>query len=213
MIYKVYLIDADNGIAILDTTFKEFQNKKIEKEVFPDFFNAINKTIDSIHKAMAKGKTKFEKTRIIEAESSIITIFYHQQSRVLICSISDAGDNVEKIKSVAYKIGNRFWKKHDSDIKLFRTTSEKSKFKTFKNDIEIITMGGKIAEDYPKLSVIKNILRKIHSMGIINDLDYLIALKCNGKNSPLDISRIFNKSKIEILQILNKLEEKEIISF
>jgi hypothetical protein len=212
LIYKVYLIDANNGIAILDTTFKEFQNKRIEKEVFPDFFNAINKTIDSIHKAMAKGNTKFEKTRIIEAESSIITIFYHHQSEVLICSISDAGDNVEKIKSVAHKIGNRFWKKHESDLKLFRSTSEK-RFKTFKNDIEIITMQGKIAEDYPKLSVIKNILRKIHSMGIINDLEYLIALKCNGKNSPLDISRMFNKSKIEILQILQKLEEKEIISF
>ena len=74
-------------------------------------------------------------------------------------------------------------------------------------------MGGKIAENYPKLIVIKNVLRKLHSMGIIDDLDYLISLKCTGKNSPLDISRMFNKSKLEILQILSKLEEKEIITF
>lgn len=198
---------------MLNTTFKEFQNKRIEKEVFPDFFNAINKTIDSIHKAMAIGKNKIEKTRIIEAESSITVIFYHKQSRVLICSISDAGDNIEKIKKTVFKIGNRFWKKHNSDVKLFRATNEKKQFKTFKTDIEILTMEGKIAEHYPKLIIIKNVLKKVHSMGIINDLDYLIALKCTGENSPLDISRMFNKSKIEVFSILNKLEEKEIISF
>lgn len=209
----MYLIDADNGIAMLNTTFKEFEDKKVEKDVFPDFFNAINSTIDSIHNAMAIGKKNIEKTRVIEAESSIIVITYHPPSRILICSISDAGDNIEKIKEVVAKIGNRFWKKHKSELNLFRTTGEKGKFNPFKTDIEIITMGGKVAENYPKLIVIKNVLRKIHSMGIIDDLDYLISLKCTGKNSPLDISRMFNKSKLEILQILNKLEEKEIIEF
>ena len=72
-------------------------------------------------------------------------------------------------------------------------------------------MGGKIAEEYPELIVIKNILKKIRSMGIINDFDYLIAINCNGKNSPLEISKMFRKSKLDIYTVLNRLKELEII--
>ncbi|MBD3215495.1 MAG: hypothetical protein GF311_22990, partial [Candidatus Lokiarchaeota archaeon] len=55
MIYKVYLIDGDSGVLLLETTLKEFPKTQIEKEVFPDFFNEINQIIDNIHSAMAKG--------------------------------------------------------------------------------------------------------------------------------------------------------------
>ena len=213
MIYKIFIINANNGISILDTTFKHFSEKKVEQEVFPDFFNAINETIDIIHEAMAKGKELTEKMRIVESEESLIVIYYHPDAEVLICSISDAGDNVEKIKEIVRKIGNRFWKKHESDLNFYRETHEKGKLTPFKKDIEILTMEGKIAEEYPKLIIIKNVLKKIHSMGIINDFDYLIALKCTGNNSPLEISRMFEKTKMEIHGTLQKLKQLEIIRF
>lgn len=211
MIYKVYLIDGDSGILLLETILKEFPKTQIEKEVFPDFFNEINQIIDNIHSAMAKGHNLEDIIRIIEAESSTITISYHTPSRILICSISDADDNIEQIKKAMIKIGNKFWKKHKAEIDHFRKTDDKSKFKTFSADIEVITMGGTIAEEYPQLIIIKNVLQSIRSMGIINDLEYLVALKCNGKNSPLEISRKFDKTKMEIYEVLNKLAELEII--
>lgn len=211
MIYKIYLIDGDSGILLLETTLKEFPKEEIEKEVFPDFFTEINQTIDNIHNAMAKGDDLEEIIRIIEAESSTIVIAYHKLSRILICSISDADNNIEVIKKSMVKIGNKFWKKHKMEMEHFRTTDDKSKFKTFTADIEVISMGGTIAEEYPRLIIIKNILEKIRSMGIINDFEYLVALKCNGENSPLDISRKFDKSKMEIYEVLKKLEELEII--
>jgi hypothetical protein len=185
----------------------------VEKEVFPNFFNAINETIDIIQEAMAKGKEVKEKMRSVESEQSLIIIYYHPEAEVLICSISDAGDNVEKLKDIIRKIGNRFWKKHESDLNFYRETHEKGRFTTFKTDIEILTMEGKIAEEYPQLIVIKNVLRKIHSMGIINDFDYLIALKCTGENSPLEISRMFEKTRMEIHDTLQKLKELEIIKY
>ena len=213
MIYKVFIINANNGISILDTTFKQFEEKRVEKEVFPEFFNAINETIDIIQDAMAKGREIKEKMRIVESEESLIVIFYHPEAEVLVCSISDAGDNADKLKDIIKKIGNRFWKKHESDLNFYRETHEKGKFTTFKTDIAILTMEGKFAEEYPELIVIKNVLRKIHSMGIINDFDYLIALKCTGKNSPLKISRMFEKTRMEIHETLQKLEKLEIIKF
>jgi hypothetical protein len=48
-------------------------------------------------------------------------------------------------------------------------------------------------------------------MGIINDFEFQIALECTGKNSPLKISRKFNKTRNEIYEVLKKLEQLDII--
>lgn len=205
------MIDSDSGIELLNAAFKEFKNQTVEKEIFPGFFNEINKTIDKIHVAMAKNGKVEEMKRIIESEDAIIAIYFHPPSRVLTCSISDADDNIDKLKAIINKIGNRFWKKHQSDLKIYRTTTEKSKFLSFKADIENLTLGGRIAEVFPESQVIKNVLEKIHTMGIISDIELQIALKCTGKNSPLQISRMFGKTRTEINEILRNLENLDII--
>jgi hypothetical protein len=211
LIYKIYLIDGDNGISILETTFKEFQKKKFGNNVIPGFFKEINQIIDIIQEAMAKGKRSDEMIRLLESEDSTIVIYYHPASRILFCSISDADDNTDKLTEVIHKVANRFWKKHQSDIKTFRTTTEKSRFHTIETDIENLTHGGKIAETFPNLLIVKSVLEKILSMGMINEFDFKIALKCTGDNSPLKIARFFNKTRTEINEVLKKLEELDII--
>ncbi|MEJ2277594.1 MAG: hypothetical protein P8Y70_07580 [Candidatus Lokiarchaeota archaeon] len=89
MIYKFYLIDADNGISILESTFKEFKEDHLEKKIFPGFFNEINKTIDTIQEMMRKGKNLNEMTRVIQSESATIIIYYHPPSKLLFCSTSN----------------------------------------------------------------------------------------------------------------------------
>lgn len=209
MIYKIFLIDADNGISLLESTFKEL--KKIQDEIIAGFFNAINITIDIIQKAMVKGRRVNEMDRVLQSEDSTIFIYYHPLSRILFCSISDADDNADKIEEILHKIANRFWKKHQSDLKNFRATTDKSRFKTLNADIENLTIGGKIAEVFPNVIVAKSVLEKVLSMGMIADFDFQVALQCTGKNSPLKISRILNKKRTEIEEILKKLEELDII--
>ena len=75
MIYKVYLINSDDGISLLQSTFKEL--KKIQDDILTGFFTAINKTIDIIHDAMSKGKKVDEMKRVLESEHVIIFIYYH----------------------------------------------------------------------------------------------------------------------------------------
>ncbi|MFX0038362.1 MAG: hypothetical protein ACFFCY_02145 [Promethearchaeota archaeon] len=209
MIYKIYLIDADNGISLVESTFKEL--KKVQDDILTGFFSAINTTIDVIQEAMVKGRRVNEMDRVLQSEDSIIFIYYHPLSRILFCSISDADDDSEKIEDVIHKIANRFWKKHQSDLKNFRTTTDKSRFQTLIADIENLTMGGRIAEIFPKLLIAKGVLEKVLSMGMIDEFDLKVALQCSGKNSPLKISRILNKKQSEITPILQKLEELEII--
>ena len=209
MIYKIYLIDADNGISLVESTFKEL--KKVQDDILAGFFKAINITIDVIQESMAKGRRVNEMDRVLQSEDSIVLIYYHPLSRILFCSISDADDDSEKIEEVIHKIANRFWKKHQSDLKNFRTTADKSRFQTLIADIENLTVGGHIAEIFPKLLLVKGVLEKVFSMGMIDDFDLQVALQCTGKNSPLKISRFFNKKQSEIIPILKKLEELEII--
>ncbi|MFX0104801.1 MAG: hypothetical protein ACFE75_04870 [Candidatus Hodarchaeota archaeon] len=209
MIYKIYLIDGDNGISILESTFREL--KKIQDDILTGFFKAINTTIDVIQEAMAKGRRVDEMNRVLVSEDSTIFIYYHPLSRILFCSISDADDNVDRIEDIIHKIANRFWKKHQSDLKNFRATTDKSRFQTLIADIENLTIGGRIAEVFPKLLVVKNVLEKVLSMGMITDFDFQVALQCTGENSPLKISRILAKKRTEIDDILKKLEELEII--
>ncbi len=211
MIYKIYLIDGDNGISLLESTFKEL--KKIQDDIITGFFKAINITIDIIQKAMVKGRRVNEMDRILQSEDSTIFIYYHPLSRILFCSISDADDNTDKIEEIIHKIANRFWKKHQSDLKNFRATTDKSRFQTLIADIENLTIGGKIAEVFPNLIVAKSVLEKVLSMGMIADFDFQVALQCTGKDSPLKISRNLNKKRTEINEILKKLEDLDIIKF
>ncbi len=213
MIYKVFLIEADNGVSLLELTFKEFKKSEstILDEILAAFFNAINKMIDNIQEAMAKGRRINEMTRVVESEESTIVIYYHPLSRVLFCSISDADDETDKIKKVINKIGSRFWKKHQGDLKVYRTTTEKNRFEAFKAEIENLSLGGRIAEVFPKVLIMKSVLDKILSMGMINDFELKVALKCNGENSPLKISRLLETPRNEINEALKKLEELDII--
>ena len=211
MIYRIYLIDGDNGISILESRFKDFKKEKIPDDVIPGFFQEINRIIDNIQEMMAKGEKGNEMVRLLESENSTIVIYYHPLSRILFCSISDADDNTDKLIDVIKKIAIRFWKKHQSDIKIFRTTTEKSRFQTIIADIENLTNGGKIAEIFPITLIVKNVLEKILSMGMISKFEFQVAQKCTGENSPLKISRIFNKSLTEINDVLKKLEQLDIV--
>ena len=162
---------------------------------------------------MVKGRNKEDMIRIVESENSTIIIIYHPPSRILFCSISDSDDDVDKTIEVIHKISRRFYKKHNSDLKIFRTTSQKSRFQTIIADIENLSRGGKIAEIFPKLLVVKKVLSKIMSMGMINEEDFQVALRCTGEVSPLKIARELAKTRNDVNNVLKKLEQLDIVNF
>lgn len=198
----------------MESTFKDLKNwNEVQDDIITGFFNAINRTIDNIQEAMAKGRRVNEMTRVLESEESTMIIYYHPLSRVLFCSISDADDDTNKIKDSLLRIGNRFWKKHQSDLNIYRTTTEKKRFQTFVSDVQNLTLGGRIAELFPKVLIVKKVLKKILSMGMISDFELKVAMECDGKTSSLKISRFYNKKRSEIDDILIKLEKLDIIKF
>ena len=211
MIYKVFLIDVLNGISLLEVNFKEFQ-KKDKDIIFSKFFKKIDPIIDDIKIEMSKSSKAKEFTTIYDSNDSSFLIYYQPLTRILFCSISDADDDIDKIKESIQRISHRFIKKHQSNLKIFRDTTEKTRFQTFTADIENLTLGGRIAEVFPKLLIAESALKKILANKIISELDFEVALLCDGKNSPLRILKKYpDKSKTEISEILKKLEQLDII--
>ncbi|MFX1395088.1 MAG: hypothetical protein ACFFAH_16160 [Promethearchaeota archaeon] len=195
----------------MEVTFKKFQ-KKTKNNLFSGFFNDVNHALKNIQELMSKENNLNDLIRIFEYEDSTLVIFYHPLSKILFCSISDSDDDIDQIKMALHKISTRFWKKHSSDLDLFRETTEKNRFQTFIVDVENLLLGGRIAEVFPKVLVARNVLEKILSTKIISEFDLKVALECNGKNSPLKISRMYpEKNTNEIKEILKKLEQLDIV--
>ena len=56
-------------------------------------------------------------------------------------------------------------------------------------------------------------MEKILAMGMINDYDFQVALKCTGKASPLRIARDLGKTRNYVNEVLKRLEQLDIIKF
>ena len=75
MIYKVFLIDAINGIILLEVPFKELQGND-KNNVFSIFFNTITRIIKNIRDVPEKEGISEEDINILESDDSIFLILY-----------------------------------------------------------------------------------------------------------------------------------------
>jgi len=219
MIYSVFLIDGDSGILLLDHTMKHLegftaedaQSPSNEKQILANFFQAMNGMIDDIHKGMRKGRDLSQMTRILQSEGATVILYYFYEGRILLCSISDADDDTDRIVEVLRYLGKRFWQKHRVDVDKFRFDGHKDILQSFITDIEILTLGGKFAEQFPKLIVSLGALEKIRQMGLISEIELEIGKICKERVTALQICRKLNVPRIKIIESLKKLSKLELI--
>ena len=208
----MFLIDADSGILLLEHSFKQLANyMNGESQVLANFFQTLNSTIDDIHKSMRKGRDLSHMDRILNSEGATVVLHYHPEGRVLFASVADADDNVEKILDLLKDLSRRFWKIHASDVEQFRLNSQKDVFKSFLIDIQMLLLNGKVAENFPKLTVSELTLERVFKMGMITKQELTIAKLCNGSNSPLQLSRKMELHMSDIQQFLRHLVNLDII--
>jgi hypothetical protein len=221
MIYSVFLIDGDSGILLLDHTLKRLdgfhsdnpEEQKSESQILANFFQAMNGMIDDIHKAMRKGRDLSQMTRILQSEGATVVLYYHYEGRVLLCSISDADDDTDKIVAVLHTLGKRFWQKHRVDVEKFRFDNQKDIINAFAIDIDNFTVSGKLAEQYPRLIVSENALQKVRDMGLITEQDQMVAKMCKDGGSSLQISKKLNLPRQRVTEIYKKLAKLDLIKF
>ena len=211
MIYSITLVDADSGILLLEKKLKTRKANDISADALANFFGELNGMIDDIQKSMKKGRDVSNMTRVVSSENSSITLHYQPKARVLVCAISDPDDDVERITQNLKLLGKRFWLKHKTDLEIFRKENIREIFNPFGVDIETISVGGKIGEKFPKLTIAEPALERIKMMGIINMDEYNVANLCDGKTSALKISKKLEISSDNAKKVLNKLEELDVV--
>jgi hypothetical protein len=215
MIYSIYMIDADNAVLLLEKVFQPLMkstSQDLGSGVITEFFSGINTFIDEVQAAMKKGRDISNMNRVLIAENSTITMHYEPEARVLVSTISDPDDDTDVIIAACKRLGERFWKKHQVNIEEFRIHADKSVFKAFIPDIEMVLHDGKIAEIFPKLQVPVQTLQRINAMGIITNEEYQVGVLLDGVTmSPLAISKQMGKTKGEIMDILKKFQSLDII--
>ena len=161
MIHSIILVDADSGILLLEKKLKPQKANDVSADALANFFGELNSMIDDIQKSMKKGRDVSNMTRVVSSENSSITLHFQPNARVLVCSISDPDDDVEKITHNLKLVGKRFWLKHKTDLDIFRKENLRDIFNPFGVDIETITLGGKIGEKFPKLLIAEPALERI----------------------------------------------------
>ena len=216
MIFSTYIIDADNAILLFEKVFKQLSISKARRDlgsgVIAEFFAAINTFIDEIQAAMRKGRDVSNMNRTLLAENSTVTMHYHPQARVLVSVISDAEDYTDILIAACKKIGERFWKKHHPSLKEFRKSMDKTLFRSFVPDVEMILRDGHVAEIFPKLEIPVSTLQRITLMGVITQEEFKVGTLLDGKSmSPLAIAKEVNKSTDDVMDILKKFESLDII--
>ncbi len=208
-------MDADSGILLLEKKLKSQKVNDVSADALANFFGELNVMIDDIQKSMKKGRdvasSENLSSRVVSSENSSIILHYQPNARVLVCAISDADDDVERITQNLKLIGKRFWLKHKTDLEIFRKENIREIFNTFGVDIETISVGGKIGEKFPKLIIAEPALERIKMMGIINMDEYNVANLCDGKTSTLKISKNLKISSEQAKKVLNKLEELDVV--
>lgn len=216
MIYSIYLIDADNAVLLLEKVFQPLKKPATQQNLgsgaLAEFFSGINTFIDEVQAAMRKGRDISNMNRVLLAENSTITMHYEPEARVLVSTISDPDDDTDVIIAACKRLGERFRLKHQVNIEEFRIHAEKSAFKAFIPDIEMVLHDGKIAEIFPKLQVPIKTLQRINAMGVISNDEYQVGVLLDGTTmSPLALSKQLGKTKGEIMDILKKFESLDII--
>ncbi len=93
-----------------------------------------------------------------------IIIHYCSKCNTIVCSISDADDNNDKILKALTTLANRFFQKHWGDLVQFRIGNQHEIFNSFQIDIENFTMQGKIGHSLPKLIVNELTLERLRKI-------------------------------------------------
>ena len=86
-------------------------------------------------------------------------------------------------------------------------------FNSFLVDIEIFTMKGTIAEQFPRLIVTDATLQRLLQMSMINSTELSIAKQCQGTTSAMHISTQMNVPYENITEALKKLSTLDILKY
>ena len=205
MIYQIYLIDAETRSLIMHYELNRNDNP------VDDYFNAIESLIDDIRINLQNNHLDMNFSRFLMLYNNTILITYHAKAKIFLALLPDLDDMKKRLISLLQTLSRRFWKKYAYNIEEYRISKNSRIFNPFLIEIKLMAMKGSFGVVLPKLQINTRSLERLHQMETLSQEEKQIAEYCNGKNTPLQISKKlgFNYEKVNLS--LKNLKDLQII--
>jgi hypothetical protein len=156
------------------------------------------------HEISAGGKQK-EKDTVREIEMETYNVVYEFRSNDGVMSVvaHDKKDDPRIIRGVLTIVVNAFLKQYASEIKNWK--GDINQFTEFGEVVDDVLKKGKVAEIYPKLK--KKLTPLTLKLGMINESEYKIASKCDGRKTYAEIAEDLDVELEDIYAAVSKLRE------
>lgn len=169
MIHSVYFID--NGGRLIFT--RKYGTIELNPDLMAGFLTAIKEFSGELSSSTGK---KGDFVKEIEMETFNVVYDFRSADGIMCVLLHDKKDDPRIVRGVAKIILDGFLKKYKTDLNSW--DGNISKFAEFEPAVDEVMRGGKVAEVYPALK--KKLTPLTVKLGMINNLEYEIASKCDG---------------------------------
>jgi hypothetical protein len=176
-------------------------------ELNPDLMAGFLTAIKEFSGEISAGANKGDSVKEIEMETFNVIYDFRSSNGLMCVLLHDKKDDPRIVRGVAKIILDGFLKKYDVEPE--KWDGNTNKFSEFGTLVDEILKKGKVAEVYPMLK--KKLTSLTVKLGMINDLEYQIASKCDGAKTYREIADKVGVDLETIYGTMSKLKDLGLI--
>ncbi len=196
MIHSVYFIDTGGRLIFT----RKYGTIELNPDLMAGFLTAIKEFSGEISSSIDKKK---DSVKEIEMETFNVVYDFRSADGMMCVLLHDKKDDPRIVRGVAKIVLDGFLRKYKVDIDSW--DGNISKFAEFEPAADEVMKGGKVAEVYPILK--KKLTPLTVKLGMINDLEFEIASKCDGTKTYREIAEKMGVDLEIIYGAMTKLKD------
>lgn len=196
MIHSVYFIDTGGRLIFT----RKYGTIELNPDLMAGFLTAIKEFSGEISSSIDKKK---DSVKDIEMETFNVVYDFRSADGMMCVLLHDKKDDPRIVRGVAKIVLDGFLRKYKADIDSW--DGNISKFTEFEPAVDEVMKGGKVAEVYPVLK--KKLTPLTVKLGMINDLEFEIASKCDGTKTYREIAEKMGVDLEIIYGAMTKLKD------
>lgn len=196
MIHSVYFIDTGGRLIFT----RKYGTIELNPDLMAGFLTAIKEFSGEISSSTDKKK---DSVKDIEMETFNVVYDFRSADGMMCVLLHDKKDDPRIVRGVAKIVLDGFLRKYKADIDPW--DGNISKFAEFEPAVDEVMKGGKVAEVYPVLK--KKLTPLTVKLGMINDLEFEIASKCDGTKTYREIAEKMGVDLEIIYGAMTKLKD------
>jgi hypothetical protein len=183
---------------------RKYGSIELNPDLMAGFLTAIKEFSGEISAGTEKAR---DAVREIEMETYNVVYDFRTSDGLMCVMLHDKKDDPRIVRGVAKIILDGFLKKYRDELDDWK--GELTVFSEFGEVLDEIAKNGKVAEVYPTLK--KKLTPLTVKLGMINEPEYKVALKCDGKKTYREIADELKIDLETIYTVMSRLKDLGLI--